>query len=274
MSATFTKVGVALQSNNPRRDDVRARSDDKWKLQHVLQHLESDDTDDRKVPAGTVVERFFVYEGNPIQPVGRLHPESHALCCALCSESPTVNHTQPYAICKILGSSNRHLVPLNQLHFQRNFSTFRGKGRKKRVGCYNSATELSTCSVTKLKTAPSTMLLWQNIPKCCSAATLCRPTSVKLPQLLRFRCCCSCSVASVMLLHQENEVFKMAYHSTGRRWCRRVGSGHLAQRRRRARCTRRAAQERQGPRTATWSNASSVIYAVEARVRSDDCRAR
>jgi carbonic anhydrase/acetyltransferase-like protein (isoleucine patch superfamily) len=31
------------------------------------------------VPAGTVVEPFFVYEGNPIQPVGLLHPESHAL---------------------------------------------------------------------------------------------------------------------------------------------------------------------------------------------------
>lgn len=31
------------------------------------------------VPAGSVLEPFYVYEGNPIQPVGRLQPESHAL---------------------------------------------------------------------------------------------------------------------------------------------------------------------------------------------------
>jgi dynactin 5 len=31
------------------------------------------------VPAGSVLEPFFLYEGNPVQPIGRLHPESHAL---------------------------------------------------------------------------------------------------------------------------------------------------------------------------------------------------
>lgn len=31
------------------------------------------------VPAGAVLEPFFLYEGNPVQPVGRLNPESHAL---------------------------------------------------------------------------------------------------------------------------------------------------------------------------------------------------